>query len=310
MRKFSLLFIFFLSAISFAQTVDSTAVAVETIKTEEITVFPCTVNRIPMKFIVDTLNYDVKISLIDADYLYKNNSLKKEDLRMENLYDLEKLGATPGLKFNLKEIAIGGLILNNIDVFVVKDQEIPLIFGTKILSKLGKVKIENNNFVFGNLVEPYSAIKFDLTNEEFSASQRTKLIDDANQAIRNSLVANLRRFVRGNEKNEAKELRVSLTFKIDMGKESKNDQTYNEEIELNQKTVAGKMMYETFKLINTSEETKAIMDYYDATTFNLVFIYIDKTIKLKYTLPKDNLSKLPIPYTKEEFLQSLTSSKK
>lgn len=310
MRKFSLLFIFFLSAISFAQTVDSTAVAVETIKTEEITVFPCTVNRIPMKFIVDTLNYDVKISLIDADYLYKNNSLKKEDLRMENLYDLEKLGATPGLKFNLKEIAIGGLILNNIDVLVVKDQEIPLIFGTKILSKLGKVKIENNNFVFGNLVEPYSAIKFDLTNEEFSASQRTKLIDDANQAIRNSLVANLRRFVRGNEKNEAKELRVSLTFKIDMGKESKNDQTYNEEIELNQKTVAGKMMYETFKLINTSEETKAIMDYYDATTFNLVFIYIDKTIKLKYTLPKDNLSKLPIPYTKEEFLQSLTSSKK
>ncbi|MCZ8196015.1 MAG: retroviral-like aspartic protease family protein [Flavobacterium sp.] len=310
MRKFSLLFIFFLSAISFAQTADSTAVAVQTIKTEEITVFPCTVNRIPMKFIVDTLNYDVKISLIDADYLFKNNSLLKEDLRMEVLYDFEKKGVTAGMKFNLKEIAIGGLILNNIDVLVVKDQEIPLIFGTKILSKLGKVNIENNNFVFGNLVEPYSAIKFDLTNEEFSASQRTKLIDDANQAIRNSLVANLRRFVRGNEKNEAKELRVSLTFKIDMGKESKNDQAYNEEIELNQKTVAGKMMYETFKLINTSEETKAIMDYYDTTTFNLVFIYIDKTIKLKYTLPKDNLSKLPIPYTKEEFLQSLTTSKK
>jgi hypothetical protein len=77
MRKFSLLFIFFLSAISFAQTVDTTAVAVETIRTEEITVFPCAVNRISMKFIVDTLNYDVKISLIDADYLFKNNSLKK-----------------------------------------------------------------------------------------------------------------------------------------------------------------------------------------------------------------------------------------
>lgn len=90
MKKFPLLFIFFLNAISFAQTVDSTAVAVETIKTEEITVFPCTVNRIPMKFIVDTLNYDVKISLIDADYLFKNNGIKKEDLRMEMLYDLEK----------------------------------------------------------------------------------------------------------------------------------------------------------------------------------------------------------------------------
>jgi hypothetical protein len=310
MRKFSILFLFFLSAISFAQTVDSTAVAVETIKTEEITVFPCTVNRIPMKFVIDTLNYDVKISLIDADYLYKNNSLKKEDLRMENLYDLEKLGATPGLKFNLKEIAIGGLMLNNVDVIVVKDQEIPLIFGTKILSKLGKVKIENNNFIFGKLLEPYTPIKFDLTNEEFSASQRTKVIDDANQGIRNNLVANLRRYVRGNEKNEAKELRVSLTFKVDVYKESKNNEKYNEEIELNQKTVTGKMMYETFKLINTSEETKAILDYYDATSFNIVFIYNDKTIKSKYLLSKENLSNLPIPFTKEEFLQSLTSPKK
>ena len=235
MRKFSILFVFFLSAISFAQTVDSTDVAIETVKTEEITVFPCTVNRIPMKFIVDTLNYDVKISLIDTDYLYKNNSLKKEDLRMENLYDLEILGAAPGLKFNLKEIAIGGLMLNNVDVIVVKDQEIPLIFGTKIISKLGKVKIENNNFIFGNLLEPYTPIKFDLTNEEFSASQRTKVIDDANQAIRSSLVANLRRFVRGNEKNEAKELRVSLTFKVDVYKETTNNEKNNEKIKLNQK---------------------------------------------------------------------------
>jgi hypothetical protein len=310
MRKFSLLFIFFLSAISFAQTVDTTAVAVETIRTEEITVFPCAVNRISMKFIVDTLNYDVKISLIDADYLFKNNSLKKEDLRMENLYDLEKLGATPGLKFNLKEITIGGLMLNNIDVIVVKDQEIPLIFGTKILSKLGKVKIENNNFIFGNLLEPYIPIKIDLTNEEFTAKQRTKLIDDANQLIRSNLVANLRRYIRTNEKNEAKELRVSLTFKVDVYKETTNNEKYNEEIELNQKTVTGKMMYETFKFVSTSEETKAILDYYDITSFNIVFIYTDKTVKSKYTLSKENLSKLPIPFTKEEFLQSLTSSKK
>ncbi len=310
MRKFFLLFIFFLSAISFAQTVDSTAVAVETIKTEEITVFPCTVNRIPMKFIVDTLNYDVKISLIDADYLYKNSGLKKEDLRMEVLYDLEKNGASAGMKFNLKEIAIGGLILNNVDVLVVKDQEIPLVFGTKILSKLGKVRIVNNNFVFGNLIEPLTPIKFDLTNEEFSASQRTKIIDDGNQAIRNNLVSNLRRYIRGNEKNEAKELRVSLTFKVDVHKETTNNQQYNEEVELNQKTVTGKMMYETFKLVNTSAETKAILDYYDTTSFNIVFIYTDKTVKFKHLLSKENLAKLPIPFTKEEFLQSLSTPKK
>jgi hypothetical protein len=52
------------------------------------------------------------------------------------------------------------------------------------------------------------------------------------------------------------------------------------------------------------------LDYYDFTSFNIVFIYTDKTVKSKYTLSKENLSKLPIPFTKEEFLQSLTSSKK
>lgn len=50
---------------------------------------------------------------------------------MENLYDLEKLGATPGLKFNLKEVIIGDLVLNNVDVIVVKDQDISLVFGKK-----------------------------------------------------------------------------------------------------------------------------------------------------------------------------------
>jgi hypothetical protein len=63
-------------------------------------------------------------------------------------------------------------------------------------------------------------------------------------------------------------------------------------------------------LINTSEETKTILDYYDTTSFNIVFIYNDKTIKSKYLLSKENLSNLPIPFTKEEFLQSLTSPKK
>lgn len=307
MRKFSLLFIFFLSAISFAQTVDSTAVA---IKTEEIKIFSCTVNRIPMKFVIDTLNYDVKISLIEADYLFKNNSLKKEDLRMENLYDLEKLGATPGLKFNLKEVTIGDLVLNNVDVVVVKDQDISLVFGKKILSKLGAINNTNNKYSFSNLVEPYVPVKIDASNDEFGLNTRTVLVDNANKELRNNLISNLRRSVRSNEKDETKELRVMLTLKVDLYTENKNDEKYNEELAINQKTVTGKMMYETFKLINTSELSKAILDYYDFSSFNIVYIYLDKTVKFKYTLSKENLSNLPIPYTKEEFLQSLTSPKK
>jgi hypothetical protein len=70
------------------------------------------------------------------------------------------------------------------------------------------------------------------------------------------------------------------------------------------------MMYDTFKLINSSSKTKSILDFYDTTGFYLVFIYTDKTEKVKHTITRENLAKLPIPFTKEEFLEALTVTKK
>jgi hypothetical protein len=116
--------------------------------------------------------------------------------------------------------------------------------------------------------------------------------------------------VRSNEKDKEKDLRVLLTFKVDVFSSSKNDEKYTEEVALNQKTVTGKMMYDTFKLINNTTETKEIMEFYDTTSFNIVFIYNDKTVKFKHVLNKEELKKLPIPYTKEEFLQALTITEK
>ncbi len=290
---------------------DSIKQTIEVAKIEQINIFPCDVNRVAMKFEIDTLSTAVKISLSDAQLLYKNNELKQADLRMPTTYNLVEKEITDGLRINLKQIKIGSLLLTNVDAQVLKDQEISLILGKNIISKIGKISIINNDYVFSNIKEnPILPLKVDLTNDEFSTYSRAVIVDAANKELRNNLVSNLRRYVRSNEKDDEKELRVSLTFKIDLYTDNKNDEKYNEELEINQKTVAGKMMYDTFKFVNVSEDTKSILNYYNQTTFNLVFIYKDKTVKVKHVLSRENHKNLPIPFTKEQFLEALTVNKK
>lgn len=311
MKKIFVLLCLFAASISMAQVAtDSIKKANEPAKIEQVTVAPCDVNRTSMKFEIDTMAVSVKISLIEAQALYKNNDLKQEDLRMPEVYKLEEKEATEGMRLNLKQIKIGSLLLTNVDAIVIKDQITPIILGKTILSKTGKISIVNNDFKFANLVEPYLPLKIDMTNEEFKGNKRTMLVDQANKAIRGNLVANLKRYVRSNEKDKEKDLRVLLTFKVAVFSSSKNDEKYTEEVALNQKTVTGKMMYDTFKLINNSTETKEIIEFYNTTSFNIVFIYNDKTVKYKHILTKEALQKLPIPFTKEEFLQALTTNEK
>lgn len=284
---------------------------IQVAKIEQAKIFPCDVNRVAMKFEIDTLATGVKISLNEAQLLYKSNEIKQNDLRMPTFYNLEEKEITDGLLINLKQIKIGSLLLTNIDAQVVKDQEIPLQLGKNIYTKIGKISIVNNDYVFSKITEnPILPIKIDRTSDEFSSNSRAVIVDAANKELRNNLVSNLRRYIRSNEKEDEKELRVSLTFKIDLYTDNKNDEKYNEELEINQKTVAGKMMYDTFKFVDTNEDTKAILNYYNQTTFNLVFIYKDKTVKVKHVLSRENLKNLPIPFTKEQFLEALTINKK
>jgi gag-polyprotein putative aspartyl protease len=311
MKKLLVLLSLFIAVFGHAQVAtDSIKKTSEAVKIEQVTIAPCDVNKMPMKFEIDTMAVSVKISLIEALSLYKSNALKQEDLRMPEVYKLEEKEVTEGMRLNLQQIKIGSLLLTNVDVIVIKDQATSIILGKNILAKTGKISIVNNDFKFSNLTEPYLPLKVDMTNLEFLGNKRTMLVDQANKAIRSNLVANLKRYVRSNEKDKEKDLRVLLTFKVDVFSSSKNDEKYTEEVALNQKTVTGKMMYDTFKLINNTTETKEIMEFYDTTSFNIVFIYNDKTVKFKHVLNKEKLKKLPIPYTKEEFLQALTITEK
>jgi hypothetical protein len=305
-----LLYLFIANLVSAQDVTDSIKKTIEPAKIEQVTIAPCDVNRTSMKFEIDTLSMTVRISAIEALALYKNNELKQADLRMPVVYSLEEKEITDGMRINLQQIKIGSLLLTNVDALVVKDQATSIILGKNILSKTGIISIVNNDFKFSNLVEPYVPIKIDMTNDEFNVSKRAMLVEQANKSIRANLVSNLKRYVRTNEKDEEKDLRVLLTFKVELDSFSKNDEKYAEELAVNQKTVTGKMMYDTFRLINTSVDTKETLEFYDTTSFNIVFIYIDKTIKFKHVLTRENLKKLAVPYTKEEFLQALSITEK
>ncbi len=311
MKNFlSVIALFFFCIISAQVNNDASQKINDSIKIEQIRIAPCDVNKNAMKFEIDTLSNGVRISEIEAFALFKNSALNQGDLRMPIVYDLKNNGVTTGLRINLQQIKIGSLLLTNVDAIVVKDQIVPLIIGKNILLKTGNIVLSANNFKFSKLFEPYLPLKIDMTNDEFSANKRLLLIDQTNKSIRSNLISNLKRFVRSNESEKEKDLRVVLTFKVDVFSSSKNDEKYNEEIELNQKTVTGKMMFDTFKLLHNTNETKEIIEFYNTTSFNIVFIYNDKTIKFKYILSRAEFIKLKIPYAKEDFLQALSLTEK
>ena len=48
---------------------------------------------------------------------------------------------------NLKDVKLGSLHLNNIKASVVRNQVAPLLLGQSVLSKLGKIEIDNTKKV-------------------------------------------------------------------------------------------------------------------------------------------------------------------
>ena len=54
---------------------------------------------------------------------------------------------TEGTIINLKDVKLGSLHLNNIKASVVRNQAAPLLLGQSVLSKLGKIEIDNTKKV-------------------------------------------------------------------------------------------------------------------------------------------------------------------
>lgn len=107
----------------------------------------CAINGLPLHFIFDTGASDVSISSVEATFMAKNDFLSSSDIIGKQNYQTADGNITEGTIINLKDVKLGSLHLNNIKASVVRNQVAPLLLGQSVLSKLGKIEIDNTKKV-------------------------------------------------------------------------------------------------------------------------------------------------------------------
>lgn len=107
----------------------------------------CAINGLPLHFIFDTGAADVSISSVEATFMAKNDFLSSSDIIGKQNYQTADGNITEGTIINLKDVKLGSLHLNNIKASVVCNQAAPLLLGQSVLSKLGKIEIDNTKKV-------------------------------------------------------------------------------------------------------------------------------------------------------------------
>lgn len=104
---------------------------------------PCTINGLPLKFILDTGASDVTISNVEANFMLKNNYLNEKDFKGSRKYITADGDITEGSVICLKEVLVGDIKIKNIEACVVKNQKAPLLLGQTVLERFGKITIDN-----------------------------------------------------------------------------------------------------------------------------------------------------------------------
>ena len=107
----------------------------------------CAINGLPLHFIFDTGATDVSVSSVEATFMAKNDFLSSSDIIGKQNYQTADGNITEGTVINLKDVKLGSLHLNNIKASVVRNQAAPLLLGQSVLSKLGKIEIDNTKKV-------------------------------------------------------------------------------------------------------------------------------------------------------------------
>lgn len=107
----------------------------------------CAINGLPLHFIFDTGATDVSISSVEATFMAKNDFLSSSDIIGKQNYQTADGNITEGTVINLKDVKLGSLHLNNIKASVVRNQVAPLLLGQSVLSKLGKIEMDNTKKV-------------------------------------------------------------------------------------------------------------------------------------------------------------------
>ena len=110
-----------------------------------VTKVKCTINGLPLHFVFDTGAADVTMSMVEANFMLKNDYIKPDDIIGLARYIDANGDISEGTVVNLKNVNFGGLELDNVRASVVRNQKAPLLLGQSVLGRLGKIEIDNNN---------------------------------------------------------------------------------------------------------------------------------------------------------------------
>lgn len=105
---------------------------------------PCNVNGLNLDFIFDTGSSDISISSIEARFMLKNGYLTMNDLGGTSKYMTANGDIVNGTEVILSNMKIGNLILKKVKASVIDNQSAPLLLGQSVLSRLGKIEVDNN----------------------------------------------------------------------------------------------------------------------------------------------------------------------
>ncbi|MCH5224892.1 MAG: tetratricopeptide repeat protein [Muribaculaceae bacterium] len=108
-----------------------------------VTKVACTINGLPLHFVFDTGAADVTISMVEANFMLKNDYIKPQDIIGTARYVDANGDINEGTVINLRNVNFGGLELDNVRASVVRNQKAPLLLGQSVLGRLGKIEIDN-----------------------------------------------------------------------------------------------------------------------------------------------------------------------
>lgn len=112
-------------------------------KERGVTKVKCTINGLPLHFVFDTGAADVTMSMVEANFMLKNDYIKPTDIVGSARYMDANGDITEGTVVNLRSVNFGGLELDNVRASVVRNQKAPLLLGQSVLGRLGKIEIDN-----------------------------------------------------------------------------------------------------------------------------------------------------------------------
>jgi len=106
---------------------------------------PCKINELKLNLVFDTGASDITISKTEAEFMFKNDYLSKNDITGTSSYVIANGDIEIGTTVIFRKVDFGGLILKNVKATVIENKNAPLLFGQSALSKYGKITIDNEN---------------------------------------------------------------------------------------------------------------------------------------------------------------------